>query len=164
LPNLSGIEVLDGGAGAANTLLGSSGIDILDFSSLSVRNFLIDAGGGDDIVIGGAEGETIDGGSGADTLSGGGGADRFMIGASALSARDVVTDLEATDTIDLSGLVSSLGATPASAADHVRFVQNGLDVEIRIDQNGTSMGDTNTLVAVIQNQAAGHVQHQTFYG
>jgi hypothetical protein len=26
------------------------------------------------------------------------------------------------------------------------------------------MGDTNTLVAVIQNQAAGHVQHQTFYG
>jgi hypothetical protein len=87
-----------------------------------------------------------------------------MIGASALSARDVVTDLEATDTIDLSGLVSSLGATPASAADHVRFVQNGLDVEIRIDQNGTSMGDTNTLVAVIQNQAAGHVQHQTFYG
>jgi Ca2+-binding RTX toxin-like protein len=164
LPNLSGIEVLDGGSGAANTLLGSSGIDILDFSSLSVRNFLIDAGGGDDIVIGGAEGETIDGGSGADTLSGGGGADRFMIGASALSARDVVTDLEATDTIDLSGLVSSLGATPASAADHVRFVQNGLDVEIRIDQNGTSMGDTNTLVAVIQNQAAGHVQHQTFYG
>jgi Ca2+-binding RTX toxin-like protein len=164
LPNLSGIEVLDGGSGAANTLLGSSGIDILDFSSLSVRNFLIDAGGGDDIVIGGAEGETIDGGSGADTLSGGGGADRFMIGASALSARDVVTDLDATDTIDLSGLMSSLGAPPDPATTHVRFVQNGADVEIRIDQNGTSTGDTNTLVAIIQNQAFDDVARQVSYG
>jgi hypothetical protein len=60
--------------------------------------------------------------------------------------------------------VSSLGATPASAADHVRFVQNGLDVEIRIDQNGTSMGDTNTLVAIIQNQAFDDVARQVSYG
>jgi Ca2+-binding RTX toxin-like protein len=165
LPNIAGVEVLDGGAGAANTLLGSSGADILDFSSISVRNFLIQAGGGNDTVTGGDEAETIDGGAGEDTLAGGAGADRFILGASALSARDVITDLEASDTLDLAGLVAAVGGTPASALDHVRFVQNGADVEIRVDQNGLAEGDTNTLVAIIQNQAsAAQVQTQAVFG
>ena len=34
-------------------------------------------------------------------------------------------------------------------------------VEIRVDQNGAAAGDTNTLLATIQNQAAAQVRAQT---
>lgn len=43
-------------------------------------------------------------------------------------------------------------------------MQNGSDVEVRIDQNGAAVGNTDTLVAVVQNQLAAQVQAQTNFG
>jgi hypothetical protein len=46
----------------------------------------------------------------------------------------------------------------------VSFVQAGADVQVRIDQNGANLGNTDTLLATIQNQSAAQVQAQTSFG
>jgi Ca2+-binding RTX toxin-like protein len=58
---------------------GSSGANTIDLSSLAVsdRGVDVDAGAGDDLVIGSASQDTIQGGAGADTLRGGAGDDSF---------------------------------------------------------------------------------------
>ena len=58
---------------------GSSGANTIDLSSLAVSNrgVDVDAGAGDDLVVGRASQDTVRGGAGADTLRGGAGDDRF---------------------------------------------------------------------------------------
>ena len=65
------------------------------------------------------------------------------------------------DRLDLGALLSTLGGTPAAANDFIAIVQAGTSVEVRVDQNGALGGDTNTLLATIQNQAAAQVRSQT---
>jgi Ca2+-binding RTX toxin-like protein len=76
-----------GGATAAGTVAitkvqATSGADDIDISSLGVSRSYIDAGGGNDTVIGGAGQDTFIGGSGADRLAGGGGNDSLDGGSS----------------------------------------------------------------------------------
>ena len=41
------------------------------------------------------------------------------------------------------------------------MIRSGGDADIRVDQNGAASGDTNTLLATIQNQTAAQVRAQT---
>ena len=101
---LSGIEGLIGGTGAdvftgndlANQLSGQDGDDRL-IGDL-----------GNDVLNGGLGADTLVGGAGRDVLSGGAGADRFVWTAATESqatstGRDLITDWEIGDRIDLSG-------------------------------------------------------------
>ncbi len=87
LSNLNGIEEINGGDGqpAYNSIKGTSGDDVLDFSSASGKNiklvdFVIDGGTGNDEIIGHETSKNhIRGGLGDDTLVGGNLNDRFYL-------------------------------------------------------------------------------------
>ncbi len=86
-----GDDALTGDAGD-NRIFGGVGLDVLNGAA------------GTDTLIGGDDDDILLGGAGADVLTGGAGADRFRYGAVADSAgftRDVVTDFEAGDRLDL---------------------------------------------------------------
>jgi Ca2+-binding RTX toxin-like protein len=70
MSNLRSIEEIDGGDSQRdyNIIRATSGDDRLDFSGITVRNFVIDAGAGDDTVTLGAGAEEILGGDGADLI------------------------------------------------------------------------------------------------
>jgi large repetitive protein len=116
---------------------------------------------GPDLLIGTDGADVIEGRGGADTLAGGAGSDRFAYGGDALDAADVITDFDAGDRLDLGALLTTLGGTPGTADDFISIVQSGTSTEIRVDQNGAFAGDTDTLLATIQNQAAAQVRSQT---
>lgn len=76
---LETVELIDG-SGGLNVLAGTSGGNVLDFTMTTLLNISrIEAGAGNDIVIGSAGDDTIDGGLGADKLSGGAGNDTFLV-------------------------------------------------------------------------------------
>jgi len=127
-----------------------------------VDSFLGTAAG--ELLLGTAGDDIIEGRGGPDILTGGAGGDRFAYRGDALDAADIITDFGAGDRLDLGALLSTLGGTPATADDYVRIVQAGPAVEVRVDQNGALAGDTNTLLATIQNQAAAQVRSQTEFG
>ncbi|MFZ9414473.1 MAG: type I secretion C-terminal target domain-containing protein, partial [Alphaproteobacteria bacterium] len=104
-------------------------------------------------------------GAGADRLSGGRGADRFAYAADAIGRADVITDFATgDDVLDLSQLLSALGGVPANASSFVSMVENGGNVEVRLDLNGAAAGDSNTLLVTIENQNAAQVLAQTNFG
>ena len=81
LTNLRNIQVIDGVDRdlGVNRIVASDSADTLDFSGKTVRNFTIEAGGGDDIVTGTSGNDLIRGGAGNDSLSGGDGDDTFLL-------------------------------------------------------------------------------------
>lgn len=81
LTNLRNIQVIDGVDRdlGVNRIVASDSADTLDFSGKTIRNFTIEAGGGDDIVIGTGGNDLIRGGAGNDSLSGGDGDDTFLL-------------------------------------------------------------------------------------
>jgi 2',3'-cyclic-nucleotide 2'-phosphodiesterase (5'-nucleotidase family) len=100
----------------------------------------IDGTPGRDTLTGTAADDVITGGPGGDRLTGGGGGDRFVY----LGLRDAGDTIEDftpyADTIDLAGLLSSLGIAQANAVGqgHVRMVDVSGGVSIRIDTDGTA--------------------------
>ena len=106
-----GDDLITGGNGD-DTLLGDGviGIDAHGLGgSGPITTWLVspDGPGGADTLIGGRGDDVLVGGGGADVLTGGHGADRFVytsLGDSAPGARDVITDLENKDVIDLSAI------------------------------------------------------------
>jgi Ca2+-binding RTX toxin-like protein len=103
--------------GTNKGILGTSGDNVFNFSGLtSVTNMgVVDAGAGNDTLIGssfadklrgGAGDDTLDGGQGNDTLTGGAGIDTFVYKTG--SGADVVTDYVAgVDKFDLQGVATS---------------------------------------------------------
>lgn len=82
-----------------------SGLSMTDSVSTGMKGAVVNAGAGNDTVIGTSRNDTIDGGTGADTMTGGAGADTFVIdsdGVATAAVADVVTDfsLSAGDTLD----------------------------------------------------------------
>ncbi|KFC65736.1 putative Calcium binding hemolysin protein [Bosea sp. LC85] len=131
---LTGIENLIGsnfgdsltGDGNANTLYGLDGNDTLN---------------------GAAGNDTLVGGAGQDTLTGGAGSDVFVIDPSHLTvaADDLITDLNTggvLDTIDLSALLTSLGAgAPTTAVEANQVVDiSPTGTQLLVDDNGTAAG------------------------
>ncbi len=114
--NLSSIEVIDLGGGHDKIQL-TNGNDHLDLSSITVLNVeLIDAGAGDDTVIGSAGNDVIRGNAGNDMLSGGDGNDTFTIlgnpeGFDTInggSGSDMILGSEWSDTLSLANTANNL--------------------------------------------------------
>ncbi len=81
---LTSIEAIDANGFAGVSLIGSTLADTLDFSSIALTGIaFIDAGAGNDTVIGTAFADTIVLGSGNDVLDGGNGDDIFLVKAGA---------------------------------------------------------------------------------
>lgn len=95
---------------------------------------------GRDVLVGTPGDDRITGGPGADTLTGGGGNNVFVY-LSLRDAGDVITDFKpGHDRIDLTALLASIGATPASAATRgvVRWTASGNDTLLQIDTDGSA--------------------------
>ncbi|RAU20961.1 hypothetical protein CU669_15320, partial [Paramagnetospirillum kuznetsovii] len=68
LGNIHSIELIDGGTGT-NIIQATASSETLDFSGMTLKNIIsIDAGGGNDTVIGSAGADTIQAGAGDDTV------------------------------------------------------------------------------------------------
>ena len=81
LSAITGIEAIDGAGFANVVLLGTTAANIFDFSNTVVTGIArIDAGAGNDTVIGSAGADSIALGGGNDSLSGGDGDDVFLAG------------------------------------------------------------------------------------
>jgi Ca2+-binding RTX toxin-like protein len=108
LAGWGGDDALDGGDGD-DTLLGDGVIHIDAHGAAGagpIATFPADLAGAD-TLDGGKGDDTLIGGAGADVLSGGGGADHFVflsLDDSEAGARDLITDLDKKDVIDLSGI------------------------------------------------------------
>ena len=112
-------DILTGNA-LANLLTGGAGNDSLDGGD-GVDTLL--GGGGGDTLLGGLGNDNLTGGAAADILTGGVGKDRFIYldaGESTKSARDLITDLTAQDSLDL----SAIDADTITAGDQA-FVRVG---------------------------------------
>ena len=113
LTALTGIEVIDAAGFTDVKVLGSSANNTLDFSAMILNGITsIDAGSGNDTVIGSASADTIIGGSGNDVLQGGFGDDLFRVGTSA--GTDSFDGGAGTDTIIASAANVSLTVTGVS--------------------------------------------------
>ena len=108
--NITGIEAISSGGFSGFKLVGTGSANVLDFSAISLVGVKsIDAGAGNDVVIGSAGADAIIGGSGRDTLTGGAGNDTFIFTSTSQSTRpstiDIITDFHrGEDRIDLSGI------------------------------------------------------------
>jgi Ca2+-binding RTX toxin-like protein len=78
----SGIEVISAAGHAGVTIGGDVTDDVIDLTSVTLKNIVsIDGGNGNDTITGSGGNDVITGGAGNDTLRGGGGADTLVGGA-----------------------------------------------------------------------------------
>ncbi|MDO6589092.1 MULTISPECIES: cellulose binding domain-containing protein [Rhodobacterales] len=138
-----GTSVVVGAAGADSfdsvwtnfeSVIGSSAADVLMFADTTVRD--IDAGGGDDLVLGSSGNDTIDAGSGNDQISGWAGDDVITTGTGqdviflveADEGHDTVTDFDVTMDLLYLNTQGDLGYDPFDAmvqtADGVLLTQS----------------------------------------
>ena len=141
------------GGGGGDSMFGGDGNDNLfgDSSSplamANSSNFALDVsssdllsgGAGDDALDGGEGDDILQGGSGTDTLAGGPGIDVFQGTLSELN-RDMITDFDKNDTIEVAGLrFGSDALTFASSVLSIDADKDGI-VDARINLNGTFAG------------------------
>jgi Ca2+-binding RTX toxin-like protein len=108
---------------SGNRLAGGGGDDMLYGSS------------GNDTLMGGDGNDVLVGGWGADIFTGGAGDDTFVLDASALSdpnAIDTITDYQAGDIVDLSGILDLGAGVDAIADGYLRLTSDG-DIQIDLD-------------------------------
>ncbi|MEE2951865.1 MAG: DUF4347 domain-containing protein [Pseudomonadota bacterium] len=117
---------LDEITGGGMTVIGSAGVDNIKGGS---GDDTLSGSAGVDNIKGGAGDDTIAGGAGADTLTGGAGDDVFAGSVSDLNG-DTITDLEAGDAIQLTGITSLTAA-------NIRVTGTGSDTKIEIDTDAT---------------------------
>ncbi len=95
--NVTSVEAVDGTGFLGVTLLGTAGVDVLDFSAVSLTNVaLIDGGGGNDTIIGTSGADVITGNTGTDNIDAGDGADTIRFNTSNV---DTVNGGNGTDTL-----------------------------------------------------------------
>ena len=93
---------------------------------------------GNDTIVGTAGDDVITGGAGADRITGNGGRDVFVY-TSMRDAADTITDFTPNDDrLDLSALLASIGASPATAVANgvVVWQQSGTSTVVSIDTDG----------------------------
>ena len=143
----SSIEVIEGNA---KGLVGTSAAETFDLSGISLMTGsgigFLDAGDGNDKVIGskfaddlrgGAGNDTIEGGLGNDTLTGGAGADSFVF--NALSGLDLITDFVAGTGTGHDMLDFSTGIFANFAAVKAAGTQSGSDTLISFGGNAVTL-------------------------
>lgn len=115
-------------------------------------NLMVGAAGSDTLLGAGGD-DTLQGGGGGDSLTGGTGADTFKFNALADSqpAHDLITDLESTDTVDLSAIDADttedgnqafhlVGSFTGHAKEAV-LSYNGVITTLSMDVNGDGASD-----------------------
>ena len=120
LASFAGIEEFSAGGFAGVKIVGTSGNDVMDYSTVTLTGIAAIMGGsGNDSIIGSDGDDVIDGGRGLDMLTGGAGADVFRF----ISAAD-----------------TGLGA---AKADHILDFQSGIDsIDLSaIDADSSIAGD-----------------------
>ena len=109
-------------------------------------------GAGNDLLYGNDGDDILEGGAGNDTLDGGAGSDVFVY-TDVVDAGDLIDGFDATgvDSIDLDGLLDSLGVADADRAARVDVQQagTGQDAVIAVDTTGDAVFDT--VVATVTN-------------
>lgn len=75
--SFTAVEAIDATGFANVGVYGTTAAETIDVSALTLTNVLIDAGSGNDVIIGSAGADRIRGNAGADTITGGQGADTF---------------------------------------------------------------------------------------
>ena len=153
----SGNDSLNGGSGN-DTLSGYTGNDILlggsgnDSLNGGAGKDTLNSGAGDDILFGGKGNDSLNGGAGNDNLNGGTGNDTMIGGDGAdifvySSGKDVITDYEAQDTIQFSGVTLSDVAISKNdillkIGEQTLTVKNAKDKEITLG-DGKIINDGN---------------------
>ncbi|HEX8625406.1 MAG TPA: M10 family metallopeptidase C-terminal domain-containing protein [Allosphingosinicella sp.] len=126
-----------------------SGNDVLTGNDSANR---LDAGAGDDTLVGGGGDDVLIGAAGADTLTGGDGSDtfRFGFGDSGVGVgRDTITDFQdGTDKIDLAGASLFIGSNLfTGSAGEVRYAASSDQTVIELDSNGDRIADLQILLS-----------------
>jgi Ca2+-binding RTX toxin-like protein len=124
LVNIQSIEDSEAISGT-NTILATSGNDILNFSSMTIKNFVIDGDAGNDVITGTVGADQIRGGVGNDTLSGGRGDDGYLFGRGA--GADMIGEDDTT-----AGNTDALLIDAGITVDQLWFRRIGSDLEISI--------------------------------
>ncbi|MCZ4280550.1 calcium-binding protein, partial [Kiloniella laminariae] len=146
------IEQIDGGAGV-NILSGTSGNNTIDLSNTTLTNIgRIDAGAGNDTLIGSDDDDILLGGLGNDRLTGGGGDDSFTFSLSMNASgnieaqgKDTIMDFDSGDRLVFEDILGDLGgaADPLAALDSlggVTVVDGGAGRDVSIQfENGDSI-------------------------
>ncbi len=133
---------------------GNDTIELTDGNSSGRILGLIDAGEGDDIIIGGIYADKISGGAGDDTMTGGGDADVFVFKADSVGGNDTITDFDATegDIIDLSALLSGFTAgvdntaTAIALKDYLSVSEDNGSTVLTIDHDGVGGSNVTTTI------------------
>jgi Ca2+-binding RTX toxin-like protein len=149
----------------SDTTFTRAGANADDVMTGAARNDMLLGGKGNDAINGGAGQDYIWGGVGADVLTGGEGRDRFAFHSLA-EAGDIITDFRAGpggDVIDLSVIAARNGWGSADPVDagYARFVQDGANVLVQVDQNGG--GDGFVTIATLTNTSASQLTHDNFH-
>lgn len=115
LTAFSHVETISGNSFSGVTISGSTGNDVLDFSTVTLSDIdLISGHSGDDQIIGSAGADVVAGGNGADLLTGGAGNDRFVYNSyfeSRTGIRaDHIADFTTGDQIDLRAVDANINA------------------------------------------------------
>ena len=139
------------------TLIGAGGQTV---TANGAGDALVSDNAGGNHLIGGTGNDTFTLGGGGDTATGGGGADTFLVAGLPAKA-SAITDFSASDRLDLTGLLSSLGYTGSSpiAAGYLKIAADGAG-NAQVWANPTPSGSTWTLVTTLDGVAAGAVQMQ----
>lgn len=110
--SITGVELISAGGFANVNLVGTGAADVINLSGVTLDGIgFIDAGNGNDIVIGTAGDDVFRAGNGADVFTGGEGNDRYVfqsLSAGSASSFDIITDFaQGSDIIDLAGVDAS---------------------------------------------------------
>jgi Ca2+-binding RTX toxin-like protein len=123
--------------------LGGRGDDILTGSS------------GNDFLVGGDGNDILVGGMGSDVLSGGQGADTFTVntGETGSGNADTIVDYSSVegDKIDLQGLLDANFNSGSDISDFVKVTQDGSNITVAVDTDGTGTGATWGNVSILEN-------------
>lgn len=152
--SITDVEQISSGGFANVNLFGTAGVDVIDLTGVTLDGIgFIDAGNGNDIVIGTAGDDVFRAGNGADVFTGGEGNDRYVfqgVSAGLASAVDVITDfVQGSDIIDLAGVDANSTTNGNQAFSFIgSSAFSGVAGELRVLRGQNSgitrlQGDTN---------------------